>query len=84
MAKRILVFPAGMPRSLDFLERALAEGQWVIGSSSLGYDPARGRYPQWIDLPYITSSDFDRILRQAIQDFNIDGIFRPFVIPCGI
>ncbi len=77
MANRTLIFPAGMPRSLAFLERAQAEGQWVIGSSSLGYDPVRERYPQWVHLPYITASNFDQALRQAIHDFNIDGIFTP-------
>lgn len=77
MAKRILIFPAGMPRSLAFLERALSEGEFVIGSSSLGHDPVRERYPQWVHLPYVTTPDFDQALRQAITDFDIDGIFTP-------
>lgn len=77
VAKRILVFPAGMPRSLAFLERAQAEGDSVVGSSSLGYDPVRERYPQWVHLPYVTTPDFDRALQQAIQDFSIEGIFTP-------
>lgn len=77
VAKRILVFPAGMPRSLAFLEHALAEGQWVIGSSSLGYDPVRERYPQWVYLPYITSTDFVQSLQRVINDFEIDGVYTP-------
>jgi hypothetical protein len=77
VAKRILVFPAGMPRSLAFLERAQSEGLWVIGSSSLGYDPVREHYPQWVQLPYITAADFDQALSQALRDFRIDGIFTP-------
>lgn len=77
MDKPILIFPAGMPRSLAFLETAIAAGQKVIGSSSLGNDPARGRYPAWVQLPYVTSSDFDRALRCVIDEFDIGGIYTP-------
>jgi hypothetical protein len=45
-AKPTLIFPAGMPGALDFLERALAEGQSVVGASSLPYDPAQKHYPE--------------------------------------
>jgi hypothetical protein len=78
--KSVLIFPAGMPRSLAYLERALSEGQRVIGSSSLGHDPARKRYPAWVHLPYITSPDFDQVLRQAIADYEIGGIFTPNLV----
>ncbi len=77
MTKRVLIFPAGMPRSLSFLERALAEGWSVVGASSLGHDPARERYLQWTHLPYVTSAGFDKALKQAIAEHDIDGIFTP-------
>jgi hypothetical protein len=77
VAKSVLIFPAGMPRSMAYLERALSEGQCVIGSSSLGHDPARQRYPNWAHLPYVTAPDFDEALRQVIADFDISGIFTP-------
>lgn len=77
MAKRVLVFPAGMPRSLTFLEQALAEGRAVVGASSLGHDPARVRYPQWAHLPYVSSPEFDTALKQVIADHDISGIFTP-------
>ncbi|MFZ4478451.1 MAG: class I SAM-dependent methyltransferase [Rhodoferax sp.] len=77
MARRTLIFPAGMPRSLAFLERAQSEGKSVIGSSSLGHDPVRELYPEWVRLPYVTSADFDQALRQAIVEYAIDGIFTP-------
>jgi len=77
VGKRILVFPAGMPRSLAFLDRALSEGQHVVGASSLGHDPARERYPQWTHLPYVTSPEFDGALLSAIKKHAIDGIFTP-------
>ena len=80
MTKRILVFPAGMPHSLAFLDHALAEGQSVVGSSSLGCDPVRERYPLWVHLPYVGVSSFDESLRQAIVDFDIGGIYTPNLV----
>ncbi len=77
MSRQVLIFPAGMPRSLAYLERALAEGQSVIGSSSLRHDPVRERYPAWVHLPYVTAPDFDVALRRTIAEFNISGIFTP-------
>ena len=77
MTKPVLVFPAGMPRALAYRERASLEGTRIIGSSSLEYDPASKHYPEWVHLPYVTSPDFDTALRQAIADFDIDGIFTP-------
>jgi len=75
--KPILVFPAGMPRSLAYLERALSEGQSVVGSSSLSYDLAREHYPKWAHLPYLSAPNFDEALRQVISDYDIGGIFTP-------
>lgn len=77
MPKPVLVFPAGMPRALTYLERAQADGFRVIGSSSLGHDPVRNRYPEWAYLPYVTASDFDEALRQTIEKYDIGGIFTP-------
>ncbi len=77
MAKPVLIFPAGMPRSLAYLEHALAEGRSVIGSSSLGHDPARGCYPEWVHLPYVGDAGFDEALRKAMRDFDIESIFTP-------
>jgi hypothetical protein len=66
-----------MPRSLEYLDRALGEGRDVIGASSLAHDPSRERYPAWLYLPYITDPEFNDALRQAIIDFNIGGIYTP-------
>ncbi|MFJ2988283.1 class I SAM-dependent methyltransferase [Collimonas sp. NPDC087041] len=76
-AKPILIFPACMPRSLEYLRKALAEGRDVIGSSSLGLDPSRDKYPAWLTLPYITDPAFAAELKQAIDDFDIGGIYTP-------
>lgn len=77
MRKRILVFPAGMPRSLAYAERAEAEGQSIVGSSSLGHDPARDNYQSWTKLPFVTAPGFDDALRAAIAEFDISGIYTP-------
>ncbi len=77
MTSRILVFPAGMPRSLTFAERAKEDGQWIIGSSSLNFDPARELYHSWVYLPYISSDSFDQALSAAIQEHQINGIYTP-------
>ncbi|MDY7537141.1 class I SAM-dependent methyltransferase [Undibacterium sp. RTI2.1] len=75
--KPILIFPAGMPRSLDFLEKCQREGQPVIGSSSLAYDVSKDKYAAWTFLPYITEPDFNDALKLAIVSLGIGGIFSP-------
>ncbi len=81
VCRPILIFPAGMPRSLEYLQKCLRDGQSVIGASSLEYDVSRDKYPQWLYLPYITHSDFDNALKQAIIDFDIAGVYSPnFVV----
>ena len=75
--KAILIFPGGMPRSLEFLERCLRENQAVIGASSLDYDVARERYPVWLRLPFVTAPEFGTALAQAIRELNIGGVYSP-------
>lgn len=76
-AKSILVFPGGMPRSLEYLDRCRREGVRAIGASSLAYDVASGRYPSWLRLPYIHEPDFAAALHRAIREFDIGGIYTP-------
>ncbi len=78
--KPILIFPGGMPRSLEYLQKCLHDGQTVIGASSLDYDVSREKYPEWLYLPYITQPEFDTALEQAIADFDISGIFSPNIV----
>lgn len=73
----ILIFPAGMPRSLEFLQRCEREGRAVIGSSSLKYDVAQSRYPAWASLPFVNDAGFDYALRQLIDSAGIGGIYTP-------
>lgn len=75
--KSILIFPGGMPRSLEYLQKCLSEGQAVIGASSLDYDVSRDHYSEWFFLPYVTQPEFDAALKQAITKFDIGGIFSP-------
>lgn len=76
----ILIFPAGMPRALDYLQKCLRDGVAVIGASSLNYDPAREKYPAWLHLPYVTAPEFNDVLKQAILDFNISGVYTSNII----
>ena len=75
--KPILIFPGGMPRSLEFLQNCLRDGLPVIGASSLDYDVSREKYPSWLFLPYITQPEFDEALKQAIVKFGIGGVYSP-------
>lgn len=75
--KPTLIFPAGMPRSLDYLEKCKREGQPVIGSSSLAYDVSKEKYPAWTYLPYITEPGFNEALRATILALDIGGIYSP-------
>lgn len=74
---KILIFPAGMPRALSFLDTAINSGREVIGSSSLGFDPVRERYPSWAHLPYVTDAQFGDSLRQLVAGSGITEIFSP-------
>jgi len=76
-SKAILIFPAGMPKSLEFLERCQREGRAVIGSSSLAYDVSKERYPSWVFLPYINDPGFDLALKEVIDNQGIAGIYCP-------
>lgn len=76
-AKLILIFPGGMPRSLEYLQKCLHEGQAVIGASSLALDASREKYPAWLSLPFVTEPEFGEALKQAISESNIGGIYSP-------
>ena len=79
-AKPILIFPAGMPRSLEYLEKCLQSGKAVIGASSLIQDQSRKKYPRWTHLPYVTQPDFEDALEHAISEFDIGGIYSPNIV----
>ncbi len=75
--KSILIFPGGMPRSLEYLKNCLRDGLPVIGASSLDYDVSRQKYPSWLSLPYIGKPEFDAALKQAVAACGIGGIYTP-------
>lgn len=72
-----LIFPAGMPRALEFLDNCQRERRKAVGASSLAFDPSRLLYPDWTTLPYINQDDFADKLKQAIQDCGIGSIYSP-------
>ena len=75
--KPVLIFPAGMLRSLEYLEQCQRNGQAAIGSSSLAYDVSKPRYAQWATLPYITDAGFDAALAALVAQHDIGGIYTP-------
>ena len=81
MARRpILIFPAGMPRSVTYLNNCKEEGREVIGSSSLAYDPARQLYPAWARLPYVTDPNFDEAFQRLVAQFDIGEVYTPNLV----
>lgn len=76
-ARPVLIFPAGMPRSIEYLRSCIAQGQAVIGSSSVMHDPSRPQYPQWLHLPYVTDASFESALAMAIAQHGIGGVYTP-------
>ncbi|MFC5475985.1 class I SAM-dependent methyltransferase [Paraherbaspirillum soli] len=79
-AKPILIFPGGMPRSLEYMQKCRREGQAVIGASSLALDASQEKYPAWLSLPFVTEPEFDEALKQAIAASDIGGIYTPNMV----
>ncbi|MDD2702122.1 MAG: class I SAM-dependent methyltransferase [Sideroxydans sp.] len=75
--KPVLIFPSGMPRSLEYLQDCLRDKRAVIGASSLPNDVSKGQYPAWTFLPLVTQPEFNDALKHAVAEFNIGGIYSP-------
>lgn len=73
----ILIFPGGMPKSLEFLQQCRTDGKIALGASSLAHDPTRTLYPSWAYLPYVTDENFDAALLALIVSHGIGGIYTP-------
>jgi hypothetical protein len=80
MTKTVLIFPGGMPLSLEFLKKCQRDNRPVVGASSLGHDPARPQYPAWAHLPYITEPKFVEALRDVVATHNVGEIFTPNIV----
>lgn len=70
-----LIFPAGMPESLERLSQLVAQGEAVIGASSLANDPAQPLYPSWASLPFVTDAAFEPALLALLQHHAVTSIF---------
>ena len=70
-----LVFPGGMPDSLTYLRQAKADGQLVMGASSLTEDPAKGFYPDWAFLPFVTDESFETTFLKLVKEKSIKHVF---------
>ena len=80
MSKSILIFPAGMPKALEYFQKIQHESRKIIGGSSLPYDPSREKYPNWIQLPYVNSLNFNDELKKVLIDLDVGGIFTPNIV----
>jgi hypothetical protein len=74
---RILVFPGGMPKSLEFARRAEAEGHEVVGASSIPNDAGQVRYRDWAFLPMVTDDGFHAALAALLREQRIEAVFTP-------
>ena len=70
-SQAVLIFPAGMPRSIEFLGQCQREQRQVIGASSLAYDPSRQQCPAWLTLPYINHDGFEIISNESKGKFDL-------------
>jgi hypothetical protein len=75
MNKPVLIFPAGMPRAIEFLGQCQREQRAVVGCSSVANDPSQALYPAWAHLPYVTHEGFGQALRQVIAEHHISSIY---------
>lgn len=80
----ILIFPAGMARSIAYLAACKRRGQATVGASSLAHDLARESFDEWAYLPYISASDFDAHLLTVITKHGITQIFTPNNVVWGV
>lgn len=76
----ILVFPAGLPRALDFI----TTHPDAVGVSSVENDPARVHYKHWADVPYITEPDFPEKIAECITEHGVTLIYCPHNIAWGL
>lgn len=76
----ILVFPAGLPRALDFI----TTHPDAVGASSVEDDPGRVHYKHWTKIPYITHPDFPEELRKCLSEYKISKIYCAHNIAWGL
>lgn len=74
--KRVLVFPAGMPKALEYI-KLVPEDVEIFGASSVRSEPARANYQVLDYLPYVNDSAFENALIALIQKHGITHIYAP-------
>lgn len=71
----VLLFPGGAPDALEHMQKAVANGDRVIGASSVPGDLAQSFYPEWRYLPYITNPDFEAALLRVLAETAVKVIY---------
>ncbi len=73
----VLVFPCGLPESVDYAEKARSAGKRVVGASSLRFDPAAVHYDDWHFLPYVHEAGFREQLMRTLETTGARAVFTP-------
>lgn len=79
-----LIFPAGLPGSQRYRERAQAAGRKVMGASSLAFDPASRAYEDWAVLPYVHEPSFADAVGELVGARGVTAIFSPHEVVSGV
>ena len=80
MERNILIFPGGMPQSLDFQRECLARKIKTVGASSLMFDVAKDQFDSWLYLPFITDPNFKAALQNALREHRVTEIYTPNIV----
>ena len=80
MSRRVLVFPGGMPKSIEYANQLRSQTVEVVGASSLRFDNAKAHYDSWRFLPFITEPNFSDELAKVILEFEISEIYTPNLV----
>lgn len=80
MERNILVFPGGMPQSLDFQRECAVRKIKTVGASSLMFDVAKDQFEQWLYLPFITDPSFKLALQNALREHHVTEIYTPNIV----
>lgn len=74
---KLLIFPLDMDSADPFIRVATALGVKIIGASSAMTNPSDRAVNHFIRLPFVTDTDFDSALQEAIRQYGITTIFAP-------
>jgi hypothetical protein len=75
-----LIFPASMPAANLYRQSAQAQGEEVVGASSLDFDESAVHYTRWLYLPYVDDPRFAEVFCEAVTKEGITRLYCPHVL----